>query len=201
MVVYARGCRSYRFYSRLAAAKRLKNAGEKLELQSKLHEMEIRTLKSQMNPHFIFNALNSIQQFIVTGDNVKAEMYLSKFSKLIRDLLESNSNEGLLLSEEVEILKGYIEMEMLRFDNSFSYEITIDSKLNQQKVKLPHLMIQPFVENAIWHGLLLKQGDGRINLRFEYDSLTTIKCIVEDNGIGREASKKKENTFKKNRWP
>jgi hypothetical protein len=175
----------------------LKRASEKLNLEIKLHEMEIRTLRSQMNPHFIFNSLNSIQQFIVSGDNVKAEMYLSKFSKLIRDLLESNANEGLLLVEEVEILKGYLEMEMLRFDNSFSYAIKVDDKLNAQKIKLPHLMIQPFVENAIWHGLLIKKGGGSIDVNFEYESLTTIKCIIDDNGIGREASKKRENTFKK----
>ncbi len=175
----------------------LKRASEKLKLESKLHEMEIRTIRSQMNPHFIFNSLNSIQQFIVTGENVKAELYLFKFSKLIRDLLESNTNEGLLLFEEVEILEGYLEMEMLRFDNSFSYAIMLDDRLNLRKIKLPHLMIQPFVENAIWHGLLIKKGGRSIDLNFEYESPTTIKCTIEDNGIGREASKKQENTFKK----
>jgi hypothetical protein len=175
----------------------LKRASEKLDLESKLHEMEIRTLKSQMNPHFIFNSLNSIQQFIMTGENAKAELYLSKFSRLMRDLLESNTKESILLSEEVDILKGYIEMEMLRFDNSFSYSIQLDTKLNQQQVKLPHMMIQPFVENAIWHGLLKKQGNGKIGVHFEYINNFTLRCTVDDNGIGRKASANHENTFKK----
>ena len=181
-------------WQRRRALKRIK---DKLDVNRKLHEMEIRTLKAQMNPHFIFNSLNSIQQFIMTGDNVKAELYLSKFSKLIRDLLESNANESLLLSEEVQIIRGYIEMEMLRFDHSFSYSIHVDDKLNQSQLKLPHLMIQPFVENAIWHGLLSKKGSGTITVSFNYENTTTIRCSIDDDGIGREASKTQETTFKR----
>ncbi len=175
----------------------LKTAKNRLDNNRKLHEMEIRTLKSQMNPHFIFNSLNSIQEFIMTGQNGKAELYLSKFSKLIRDLLESNANESLTLKEEVEILKGYIEMEMLRFDNSFSYSIEINEHINKNQIKLPHLMIQPFIENAIWHGILARKGAGKITINFDLDTDSTLKCTVDDNGIGRKASQKIENTFKK----
>lgn len=175
----------------------LQRVKDKLDTNRQLHEMEIRTLKAQMNPHFIFNSLNSIQQLVMTRENDKAEVYLSKFSKLIRDLLESNANESLLLAEEIRIIKGYIEMEMLRFDAAFSYSVYVDDKLNPEQIKLPHLMIQPFIENAIWHGLLTKQGSGFIDIRFDYDSDVTIKCSIDDNGIGREASKKNESTFKR----
>ncbi len=170
---------------------------KKTERQMILTEYRLLALRAQMDPHFIFNSLNSIQQFIMTGDNAKAEIYLSKFAKLIRELLESNANQSVLLSEEVEILKGYIEMEMLRFDNSFSYSIRVDDKLNPSQIKLPHLIIQPFVENAIWHGLLTKQGNRTINVKLEYESNVTIKCSIDDNGIGREASRKHENKFKR----
>lgn len=165
------------------------------EQQSMLLEQKL--ISSQMNPHFVFNSLNSIQQLIMSRENEKAELYLSKFAKLVRELLESNTKESLSISDEVSILNGYVEMELRRFGRAFGYSVYIDEKINAEKFNIPHMMIQPFVENAIWHGLLNKEGVGNLVLEFRYDTNNTIKCIIDDNGVGRAASKKKTNTFKK----
>ena len=176
----------------------LLKAQEGLDLNRKLHEMEIRTLKAQMNPHFIFNALSSIQQLIMSKDNEKAEAYLAKFSKLIRKLLESNTDESLTVKDEIMILKTYLEMESLRFGSSFTYQIHVDDQIQQEQTKIPHMMVHPFVENAIWHGLLPKSGDRKLQITFQYDSDQTILCTVDDNGVGRNNGiKKKRTTFKK----
>jgi two-component sensor histidine kinase len=177
--------------------RKLRRIGEKLETNRKLHEMEIRTLKAQMNPHFIFNALSSIQSLIVNGRNDKAEAYLSKFSKLIRELLESNANESLSVSEEAAILHKYLEIESLRFGSSFTYSLLVDKEIDSENTRIPHMMIQPFVENAIWHGLLTKAGDRQLHISVEYESRKTVRCIIDDNGVGRDAGAGRETTIKK----
>lgn len=177
--------------------KALLRSQEKLDANRKLKEMEIRTLKAQMNPHFIFNALNSIQQLIMGKENAQAEIYLSKFSKLIREILETNTKENITIKEEADILNGYLEMESLRFGQSFSYVISVDGRIVQESTKIPHMMVQPFVENAIWHGLLPKQNNRELSITFQYDSDKTILCIVDDNGVGRDKSIRKKTTFKK----
>lgn len=159
--------------------------------------MEQKLISSQMNPHFVFNSLNAIQQMIMKNENDKAELYLSKFAKLIRELLESNIKESLTVREEIAILTGYLEMESRRFSKSFNYKIHVDGKIDQEKVNIPHMMTQPFVENAIWHGLLPKEGARNLNIYYEYDTKKTIRCVIDDDGIGREAAMKKESTFKK----
>jgi tetratricopeptide (TPR) repeat protein len=169
---------------------KLRNEHQKMFMEQKL-------ISSQMNPHFVFNSLNAIQHLIMNKENEKAEYYLSKFSKLIRELLESNTKESLSVREEVGILTGYLEMEARRFSKSFHYSIQVDERINQEITNIPHMMIQPFVENAIWHGLLPKSGARNLNILYEYDTDKTIRCIVEDNGVGREVAMKKENTFKK----
>jgi hypothetical protein len=177
--------------------RRLKRAGEQLDQKRKLHEMEIRTLKAQMNPHFIFNALNSIQVFIMQMENKKAEIYLSRFSKLLRRLVESNANESLSVREEVEILEAYLEIESLRFGNTFSYTISVDEAIDPDQTMIPHMMVQPFIENAIWHGLLTKESDRKLEITFAYHAPAIVRCSIDDNGIGRQASSGKENTFKR----
>jgi len=174
----------------------LKRAQEKLDINRRLHEMETRTLKAQMNPHFIFNSLNSIKQFVMLHENEKAELYLTKFAKLIRELLESNMNESLSVKEEAEILNGYLDMESLRFDAMFSFTVLVDEAIDASR-HIPHLMIQPFVENAIWHGLLTKTGDRTVWIRLEHHTERTMRCIVEDNGVGRKKRQNREETFKK----
>lgn len=168
--------------------KKIQKEREKNELQSHMSEMEMRVIKAQMNPHFIFNSLNSIQQFILANENDKAQIYLSKFARLIRKLLESNMKENILLSDEVELLKKYLEIESLRFNNAFNYDIYIDDKINSKNLFIPHFLIQPFVENAIWHGLLPKKGEKNLNVKFSLISENILSCIIEDNGVGRKKS-------------
>lgn len=169
---------------------KLRNEHQKMFMEQKL-------ISSQMNPHFVFNSLNSIQQLIMSNENEKAEFYLSKFAKLIRELLESNAKESLTLKEETDILQGYLIMESKRFGKLFNYSIQVDENINQEHTNIPHMMVQPFVENAIWHGLLPKAGERNLTIKYSYDSDKTIRCTVEDNGVGREAANKKQSTFKK----
>jgi hypothetical protein len=157
---------------------------DKNELKNKLVEQEMRVLKAQMDPHFIFNALNTVQQFIIAGENEKAQGYLAKFAKLIRKLLESNTSDYTLLSEEIEILEKYLEIESVRFNNVFRYSISVDERIDPVRAKIPHFIVQPFVENAIWHGLLPKDGYKRLSITFSYVDDSTIACKVEDNGVG-----------------
>lgn len=169
----------------------------KLRTQHQRTLLEQKLLRAQMNPHFIFNSLNSIRQLVMSGQNQYAEKYLSKFSKLIRGLLESSIAEDLSIKEETEILNMYLDMEALRFGAPFSYAVLVDERIDKDRTTIPPLMIQPFVENAIWHGLLAKENDRKLSVSFEYDTAQTIRCIIDDNGIGREARKQKDHTYEK----
>ena len=141
-----------------------------------------------MDPHFIFNSLNTILQFIITQQNDKAEVYLTKFSKLIRKILESNTHETISLADELVILKKYLEIEALRFDEFIISDIHIGVDIDVENTFIPHMMIQPFVENSIWHGLLAKKGEKILKLEFEKKDDNTLICIIEDNGVGRTKS-------------
>lgn len=163
----------------------------KNELRINMLELETKALKVQMNPHFIFNSLNSIQQFILANENDNAYLYLSKFAKLVRKLLESTTSESISLAEEINILKAYVEIEALRFEDVFRYEFFIDDKLDQTAIKIPHMLVQPFIENAIWHGLLHKTGAKNLKISFFYINEKTLNCVVEDNGVGRHFKKNK----------
>ena len=144
-------------------------------------------LRKQMNPHFIFNSLNSIQSYILQNDKLSANIYLSKFSGLMRKVLENSRHEYITLEKEIEVLQLYVSLEEQRFDNTFSCDWDIDEHLLQHLI--PPLILQPYVENAIWHGLMHKKEDRMLKV-----SLTNkddvILCIVEDNGVGREAAMK-----------
>lgn len=177
--------------------KALRREREKFEWNNRLYEMEIRTLKAQMNPHFIFNSLNSIQQFILGKDNDKAGMYLAKFSKLLRKLLESNSSDSLPVSDEVEILNRFIEIEALRFSHTFTCSVEVSPVIDQANTLIPHMLIQPFIENAIWHGLLPKKEEKLLLVRIDQKDPRTLSCTVEDNGIGRAASRQQPDTFRR----
>lgn len=169
---------------------------EKIQVEKKWFEQENRVLKAQMDPHFIFNSLNSIQQFIIVNDNEKAQLYLSTFAQLIRKQLESNTNENITLKQEVEILEKYLEIESLRFNNAFDHEIIISKDLDTGSIYIPYFLIQPFVENAIHHGLLPKIGYKELTITIEIQDQKTLKCTIEDNGIGRKKSELKEMPFK-----
>ncbi len=178
----------------LFKAYQLKKKSQEDELKQKALEIEKNLLRSQMNPHFIFNAMNSIQSFIAENDSYSALRYLSKFAKLIRLILENSMHKTILLCDEVLSLELYLELEKVRFDNKFDFEINIEDSIEVELVAVPPMLIQPFVENAIIHGIMHKKSKGCIKVHIsEYENV--LKCVVEDNGIGRTAaySLKKEH--------
>jgi tetratricopeptide (TPR) repeat protein len=158
------------------------------EVTIKIAETEISALRSQMNPHFIFNCLNSIKLYSLENDSESASVYLTKFSKLIRLVLENSRTERLTLEKEIDTLQLYIEMEIMRFKEKVKYEIVISPEIDLQYVEIPPLLIQPFVENAIWHGLLHKEFGGKVSILINLISENMLEIQIIDNGIGREKS-------------
>ena len=157
------------------------------ELKQKATELEMQALRAQMNPHFIFNSLNSINNFILKNDKLQASEYLIKFSKLIRQILENSTLTLISLEQELETLILYIELEALRFQHKFNYEIIFSKDLDITSIKVPPLILQPFVENAIHHGLMPKEGPGHLKITItEMDGELFLK--IEDDGIGRYKS-------------
>ena len=153
-------------------------------------------LQAQMNPHFVFNALSAIQNFILNNNAEEATDYLSRFSRLMRLFLESSRNKYIALSEEKVLLDYYIQLEQLRFKDKFTYQISLEEGVSLD-TEIPSLLLQPFVENAINHGLVYKNtNDGFLNVNFKKENNKLI-CIVEDNGIGRnEAAAIKNKSLK-----
>ncbi|MES2593129.1 MAG: histidine kinase [Bacteroidota bacterium] len=150
------------------------------------HYMQV-ALRKQMNPHFIFNSLNSIQSFILQNDKLSANIYLSKFSGLMRKVLENSQHHFITLSKEIEVLKLYIELEEQRFDNKFNCFWNIAENVDLFSEKTPPLILQPYIENAIWHGLLHKEGERVLTISIIKNEEELI-CTVEDNGVGRTAA-------------
>ena len=158
---------------------------KKTAIQQQMIELEAKALRAQMNPHFIFNSLNAIQECIVTEKTEAAFEYLSKFSRLLRLVLNASEMNAITLSDELDMIRLYLSLESLRFSQSFSFSIDVDSKIDTDEIRVPPLLIQPFIENAIWHGLRLKDGEKNIWLSFKLiDQQVYIE--IEDNGIGRE---------------
>lgn len=155
--------------------------------EKKLIQLERSALQAQMNPHFIFNALNSIQSYIAGNENDKATRYLAKFSRLIRMMLNHSLAGKISLTDEIESLTIYMELEQMRFKNKFEFQITIDDEINTDTVQIPPLLIQPYLENAIIHGLAQTRSQGRINLYYLLQD-NYLLVTVTDNGIGIEAS-------------
>ncbi len=156
-----------------------------VEWKTNLIRVEQLTLLAQMNPHFIFNSLNSVQRYIMSNKKDAAYNYLQMFSSLMRKVLENSSQPTITLSEEIATLELYLQLESLRFDSGFDYEITVqDNDILQ--FEIPTMLLQAFVENAVWHGLMNKESRGKINLRFSKSDKKFILCEIEDNGIGRK---------------
>jgi tetratricopeptide (TPR) repeat protein len=149
--------------------------------------LELRALRAQMNPHFIFNCMSSIQECILTGKIDDANRYLSKLSRLLRMVLEYSEQESVSLDKELEMLELYLQLESVRLKDNFKYEIEVDKAIFPEEVQVPVLILQPFAENAIWHGLLPKEKDRLLKIKIE-SGIDSINCIVEDNGVGREKS-------------
>ncbi len=164
---------------------RIRNIKRTSQLQQDLAQSESKALKAQMNPHFLFNSLNAIDNYILNNDPAKASDYLSKFSKLIRKILDNSDLPSITLQEEIDILKLYIKMEQMRFSDRFDVNIKLGPHIQPGGLVIPPLIIQPFVENAIWHGLIHLDKKGELTIRFSLDEDSLI-CEIRDNGIGRE---------------
>lgn len=171
------------------------NEREKFQLQNQLSEMKLEALRSQMNPHFIFNALNSINRYIIRSDRETASEYLIKFSKLMRLILENSKSSFIPLSNELEALRLYVEMELLRFDNKFDFNINIAADVLQDRTQIPPMVLQPFIENAIWHGLMNKKEKGMITVNVESKSADKLLVVIEDNGVGRQKANEQRNQY------
>jgi ligand-binding sensor domain-containing protein len=184
------------FYFYLRTRNIQKKEEEKTQINKKFAELELQALQAQMNPHFVFNALSAIQNFILNNDVEEATDYLSRFSRLMRLFLESSRNKYIALSEEKVLLEYYIQLEQLRFKDKFTYQIVLEEGVSLD-TEIPSLLLQPFVENAINHGLVYKNtNDGYLNINFSKENNKLI-CIVEDNGIGRnEAAEIKNKSLK-----
>lgn len=165
-----------------------KQEHQKAELQRELANTEMKALQAQMKPHFIFNAINSIQTYILDNDTDQALYYLSMFAKLIRTTLDNASKEFITLSEELEYLRSYIELEKMRFDGLFNYEEIIHPDIIKELILIPPMIIQPFIENAIKHGLMKRALGGRLLVEVQQIEGTGYKFIIEDNGVGRKYS-------------
>ena len=159
----------------------------KSSFTQKLQEMEMLALRSQMNPHFLFNSLNSIKHLIMTSRNEDAISYLDDFSTLLRSILYNSNREIISVEEELEIIKLYLSLEKNRMGDTFNYTIDVSSIEELSQFNIPPLLLQPFVENAIWHGLRPSQSGQKL-LKITFDTSDILKIIIEDNGIGRKAS-------------
>ena len=163
----------------------------KSKFEDEIHRLHLVSLQSQMNPHFIFNALNSIKVFLIENDKQQGIHYLNKFSKLIRIILENIRIDSISLHEELTILKLYVDIENIRFEEKINLNIKNPENIHIQNIIIPPMILQPFIENAIWHGLMLKEGEKWIDLLFSQEE-DAIVLKIRDNGIGRQAVQQRE---------
>jgi hypothetical protein len=161
---------------------------EKAQVAARMAELEQMALRSQMNPHFIFNCLNSIQQYVIYQDVPGANDFISKFSHLIRTTLKISTCELISLEEEIDYIRTYISLEKKRFDNKFNYEIVIGPEVDVDGYYIPPMILQPYIENAIRHGIgLRKDNRGELEVRMEHRQGYLV-CVIEDNGVGRKVA-------------
>lgn len=159
--------------------------------------LALKSLRSQMNPHFIFNALNSVNSFIALNDERTANRYLSDFSKLMRSVLENSEEDFIPLSKEIGLLQLYTKLEHFRFQDKFDYTITIDESINVEEFLIPPMLLQPYIENAVWHGLRYKDEKGNLSIALKKNGTDEIQIVIEDNGIGRVKSKELKTKHQK----
>ena len=152
--------------------------------------LALKSLRTQMNPHFIFNALNSVNSFIAMSDERAANRYLSEFSQLMRSVLENSEEDFIPLSKEIELLELYTKLEHFRFKDKFDYTITVDENLKLSEFVIPPMLLQPYIENAVWHGLRYKEDKGHLGIRFQQMDVETVRITITDDGIGRQKSKR-----------
>lgn len=154
-----------------------------LAIKKKNKRIALQSLRREMNPHFIFNSLNSVNQFIAQNNELEANKYLTSYSNLMRSMMESSGKDFILLGKEIELLKKYLDLELMRFEDTFDFTISVDEQLDSDTVYIPNMLIQPNVENAIWHGLRYRNGKGLLQLCFTVEA-GQMRVTVDDNGIG-----------------
>lgn len=165
---------------------------KRLALQNQLRQLEMKALKAQMNPHFVYNALNSIQSLVI--DNKQEALdYMVKFSRLLRQVLNHSEQNVVSLEKELEALKLYIELESLRLQYQLNYSLTVDENIVPEKESIPPMILQPFVENALWHGLSDKAGEKKLTVNITCND-EWLFCEIADNGVGREYADKKSRS-------
>jgi LytS/YehU family sensor histidine kinase len=157
-------------------------------IKTKNKKIALQSLRREMNPHFIFNSLNSVNQFIAQNNELEANKYLTSYSNLMRNMMETSNKDFISLSNELEQIKKYLDLEHLRFQDKFEYEIVVDEKLDSDAILVPNMLIQPHLENAIWHGLRYRETKGTLKVTFAEEN-QLIKVSIEDDGIGVEKSK------------
>lgn len=192
----------YFFFRRFKTNKQNELLREQLvasEAQKQANESELKALKSQMNPHFIFNALNSIQEQFMYGDKLIANEQMENFTTLTRQILSVSGKKKISLTTEIDILTRYLELEKMRFDSDFFYTLKTNEDIDEEYTKIPPMLIQPFVENSIKHGLLHKDGIKKLDILFQYaDSQNYLIAEIIDNGIGRKKSEEIKSNNKHN---
>jgi hypothetical protein len=169
---------------------KLKDKRRISEMNRKISEITQANLRQQMNPHFIFNTLNSIQYYMYQHDKIATNNYLTKFSSLMRKVLDNSQHTSVPLSDELSALNLYLELETIRFKDKFNYQITVDEEIDPLMHRIPTMLIQPYVENSISHGLIPMEGKGYVNVDLKLQN-EYIVCTIEDNGIGRDASRER----------
>ena len=160
---------------------------KRLQIEQQYRESELKALRSQMNPHFVFNALNSIQEYIMTNEKKLAGKYLGKFADLMRIYLEHSQSKTISINEEIETLTLYLELEKLRFEDSLEFTLDVDNNVDTHLLSIPTLLIQPYIENALKHGLLHKKADRKLSVSLRcVENNKVIECEIIDNGVGRK---------------
>lgn len=165
--------------------------GKRFRSERKTLVLEQRLLRSQMNPHFIFNSLASIQNFVVNHKANEASIYLSRFSQLVRNILDNSTQEHVPLQKEIETIRHYLELQQVRYAGQFTYNLTVDEKIDEESMMIPPMLAQPFIENSIEHGIRYKETPGHIDISFRLED-NMIRFGVEDDGVGREKAREIE---------
>ena len=173
-------------------AQQLEDERTKSELRQQATELEMQALRAQMNPHFIFNSLNSINRFILQNNREQASEYLTKFSRLVRIILNSSVSASISLAEDLEALQLYLELESIRLEKKFCYKIDCNPEMDADFIQVSPMLLQPFVENAIWHGLVNKEGEGHIWISINQED-STLLCAITDDGVGRNKAAELED--------
>lgn len=178
---------------KIIAEERLKL--EKANAASKMTELELQSLRAQLNPHFMFNSLNAIQELILKEDKDNSHLYLSRFAELLRMLLDNANQAFVPLKKELNLLELYLSLENLRIPD-LKYSIEVDPSIDANKMTIPNMMLQPYIENAIWHGLSPKKGERNLSIRIRRKE-DIIICEVEDNGVGRKVAAELKSLYRK----